>query len=267
MGGADTEISDATTTVALEMAWFEPLPIRQSAARLGLRSEASTRFERGVDPYGIDTPIARFVELLAETCPDCSSSTPARSTRGVAAAGDRSCEVRISEVNRILGTSLTADDLAAAARPDRVHRVTGGGDVRTVAIPSWRPDSAETRSTSSRRSPGMYGYDRIGKTVADVDRCTAGCRCPSSAAGCCARCCSAWASPRRCRTRSWRPATWPRPGSTATRCAITNPLVAEESVLRTSLRPGLLQASPSTSRTAGPASRCSRSVTSTRRAG
>ena len=70
MGGADTEISEATTTVALEMAWFAPLPISQSVARLGLRSEASMRFERGVDPYGIDTAIARFVELLAETCPD-----------------------------------------------------------------------------------------------------------------------------------------------------------------------------------------------------
>ncbi|MCX7864571.1 MAG: aspartyl protease family protein, partial [Novosphingobium sp.] len=40
------------------------------AARLGLRSEASARFERGVDPYGIDRSIARLVELLAEPCPD-----------------------------------------------------------------------------------------------------------------------------------------------------------------------------------------------------
>ena len=47
-----------------------PLPISQSVARLGLRSEASMRFERGVDPFGIDTAIARFVELLAETCPE-----------------------------------------------------------------------------------------------------------------------------------------------------------------------------------------------------
>ena len=55
-------------------------------------------------------------------------------------------------------------------------------------------------------------------------------------------CCSASGSPRRCRTRSWRPTSSPGPGSTATPLRITNPLVADESVLRTSLRPGLLRA-------------------------
>ena len=69
MGGLHSEITDATTVVALEVAWFEPNGIAQSVGRLGLRSEASTRFERGVDPYGIDRSIARFVELLRETCP------------------------------------------------------------------------------------------------------------------------------------------------------------------------------------------------------
>ena len=70
MGGADSEIADGTTTVALEVAWFEPLGIAASATRTGLRSDASNRFERDVDPYSIDLAIARFAELLAETCPD-----------------------------------------------------------------------------------------------------------------------------------------------------------------------------------------------------
>src|SRR5699024_5074611 len=52
MGGLGTEITDATTTVVLEIAWFQALGILQTSARLGLRSEASARFERGVDPYG-----------------------------------------------------------------------------------------------------------------------------------------------------------------------------------------------------------------------
>ena len=54
MGGQNTEISDATTVVALECAWFEPAAIMRSVVRAGLRSEASARFERGVDPLGID---------------------------------------------------------------------------------------------------------------------------------------------------------------------------------------------------------------------
>src|SRR5690606_16254660 len=70
MGGLHTEITDATTTVALEIAWFDELSVLQTAQRLGLRSEASARYERGCDPYVIDTARLRFVELLRETCPD-----------------------------------------------------------------------------------------------------------------------------------------------------------------------------------------------------
>ncbi|MBU6316192.1 MAG: phenylalanine--tRNA ligase subunit beta, partial [Acidobacteria bacterium] len=68
MGGQNTEISDSTTTVALETAWFESSAILRTVARMGLRSEASARFERGVDPYGIESSIGRFVELLSLTC-------------------------------------------------------------------------------------------------------------------------------------------------------------------------------------------------------
>ena len=70
MGGADTEIADGTTTVALEIAWFEPFGIAASVTRTGLRSDASNRFERGRRPVLDRLAIARFAELLAETCPD-----------------------------------------------------------------------------------------------------------------------------------------------------------------------------------------------------
>ena len=87
MGGLDTEITDATTTVALEIAWFQPLGVMQTAARLGLRSEASARFERGVDPYGIVRAIARFAELLHETCPDLVVHSGVVDVRGEALPG------------------------------------------------------------------------------------------------------------------------------------------------------------------------------------
>ena len=240
MGGADTEISEATTTVALEMAWFAPLPISQSGARLGLRSEASMRFERGVDPYGIDTAIARFVELLAETCPDLvvhAGAVDARS--GSLPPADRSCAVRVSAVNRILGTSLTGDDLAPLLDPIG-FTVTGGGDVRTVAIPSWRPDSAEEIDVIEEVAR-MYGYDRIGQVVA-----------ASTLHG-------RLSVPQQ-RRRQLRavllglgiteampnpflaPDTLTMAGLDGDALRIANPLVAEESVLRTSLRPGLLRA-------------------------
>src|SRR4051812_46586477 len=64
MGGASSEISEATTDVLVEMAWFQPMAIAQSSRRLGVRSEASARFEKGCDFNVIDLAHARFIELL-----------------------------------------------------------------------------------------------------------------------------------------------------------------------------------------------------------
>ena len=55
MGGASTEISESTSTVALEMAWWNPSAIAKTSRRLGLRSEAAAGFERGTDPEIIET--------------------------------------------------------------------------------------------------------------------------------------------------------------------------------------------------------------------
>ena len=240
MGGADTEISESTTDVALEMAWFAPVPLGRSAARLGLRSEASARFERGVDPYGIDAAIARFVELLGETSPDLVVQAGAVDARGESLPpAERSCQVRVSEVNRILGTSLAAGDLPGLLDPIG-FTVTGEGDVRTVRIPSWRPDSSEEIDVIEEVAR-LYGYDRIGK------------RMPASTRH------GHLTVPQQ-RRRLLRHVllglgiteAMPNPFlavSDLTRAGlddevlrITNPLVAEESVLRPSLRPGLLRA-------------------------
>src|SRR5256885_1063884 len=63
MGGASSEISDTTTTVLLEAAHFERMAIAHTSKRIGLRSEASARFERGCDPEGLERAVARFASL------------------------------------------------------------------------------------------------------------------------------------------------------------------------------------------------------------
>jgi phenylalanyl-tRNA synthetase beta chain len=240
MGGADTEISDGTTEVALEMAWFAPVPIGRSVSRHGLRSEASARFERGVDPYGIDNAIARFVELLGETCADLVVHAGAADARGGSIPPlERSCLVRISEVNRILGTALGADELAPLLDPIG-FTVGGDGDVRTVQIPSWRPDSNDEVDVIEEVAR-LYGYDRVGK------------RMPASTS-------HGHLTGAQQRRRLLRqvllglgitevlpnpflsPSDLDRAGLGGDALEITNPLVAEESVLRPSLRPGLLRA-------------------------
>ncbi len=64
MGGSEAEVHDATTEILLEAAYFQPLGISRSSKRLGLRSESSARFERGVDPNGVMTGSDRAAELL-----------------------------------------------------------------------------------------------------------------------------------------------------------------------------------------------------------
>ena len=69
MGGAASEISDATTDVLLEAAYFDPMCIARSSKRHALRTEGSNRFERGVDPQLALRASARFVAILRESCP------------------------------------------------------------------------------------------------------------------------------------------------------------------------------------------------------
>src|SRR5262249_56921567 len=73
MGGAAAEVSDVTTEILLESAYFEPAGIAKTAKRLGLRSEASARFERGIDPNSAGTGAMRAVELLQQV----AAATPA----------------------------------------------------------------------------------------------------------------------------------------------------------------------------------------------
>ena len=240
MGAANTIIGDTTTDVLLEVAWFEPAGIGQSVMHLGLRSDASARNERGVDPYSIDTAIARFVELLAETSPDVRVHPDRVDARGESLPPQaRHTTVRVTQVNRILGTTLTAGDLPRLLDPIG-YTVSGEGDAPTVALPSWRPDSAEEIDVIEEVAR-RYGYHRLGRIV------------PRPAE-------HGHLSPVQVRRRLLRqvllglgfseampnpfltPDSLEHAGLPPAAVHITNPLVAEESVLRTSLRPGLLKA-------------------------
>ena len=162
MGGLHSEISDATTTIALEIAWFEPLGIAKTAGRLGLRSEASLRFDRGVDPQGMPLAIARFVELLRLTCPGLvvhDGMVDAQSPQLPAAPV---LDVRVARVNGLLGTSLTSSEI--------IRLISGigfearGDSTLSVAVPSWRPDCTAEVDIIEEVAR-QYGYSNVGKTV------------------------------------------------------------------------------------------------------
>ena len=159
MGGASSEISADTTTVLLEAANFDAMAIARTSKRLGLRTEASARFERGVDPEGIDLATARFFELigsgdLAEGMLDDRSGVqpPPHIT------------LRASRVNALLGTELADEDLPPYLEPIgfSIRLVERG--VFEVVPPTFRPDVFIEVHVIEEVARHL-GYENVPKTV------------------------------------------------------------------------------------------------------
>jgi phenylalanyl-tRNA synthetase beta chain len=233
MGGASSEIDDATTEVALEMAWFDPVTIATTAARLGLRSEASARFERGVDPMVADRAIARFVELLRETAPAATAAPGLVDARGELPA-PAVVRVRPERVSALLGTRFEMADIARLIEP-----IGFACDGDQVTVPSWRPDCVVEVDVIEEVAR-HYGYEKLGKTV------------PGSAhPGRLTELQHARRLVRQVLVGAGLDEAMPDPllapedltraGLDATAVRLTNPLAAEGGILRPSLRPGLLE--------------------------
>ncbi len=110
MGGASSEIGPETTDVLLEAAFFDPMTIARSTKRHGLRSEASNRFERGVDPQLALRAAARFVAVLRESCPDLQWLADPLDVRGVLPSVP-TIELRAGDVARGLGVELDESEI------------------------------------------------------------------------------------------------------------------------------------------------------------
>ncbi|HEV7525090.1 MAG TPA: phenylalanine--tRNA ligase subunit beta, partial [Acidimicrobiia bacterium] len=110
MGGAAAEVSESTTEILLESAYFEPSGIALTAKRLGLRSEASARFERGVDPNNAGSGAQRAMELFAQV----AAAVPAAGAIDVYPHPIERARitVRAERVNQLLGTSLSPAEIA-----------------------------------------------------------------------------------------------------------------------------------------------------------
>ena len=239
MGGQNTEISSATHTIAVEAAWFEPMGILRSVARMGLRSEASARFERGVDPYGIDASIDRFVELLRLTCPDLVVHQGRVDARSQHLPSPTTILVRPARVGALLGTPFTAREIVSLIQPIGFECLAEG-DHLIVTVPSWRPDCT-LEVDIVEEVARHFGYGKLGKTVPRSSE-------PGRLSG---------VQQRRRRLRDILlglgcSEAMPHPfltagdlekaGLPAAAVRLVNPLVVGDDVLRTSLRPGLLKA-------------------------
>lgn len=158
IGGADSEIGPSTGNVLVEAAHFEPRSVRRTARRLGLQTDASYRFERGVDPaapLAAQALAARLLHQLAGgvVAPGVVDAYPAPTPL-------RQLTLHPSELRRLLGFDPdpreTRDALAALQlSPEQA----GGSDVR-VTVPTWRGD-LEREADLVEEVARHVGYDRI----------------------------------------------------------------------------------------------------------
>ncbi len=157
MGGASSEIAGTTTEVLLEAAYFAPMAIARTSKRLGLRTEASARFERGCDPWGIEPSVRRFCQLLAESVPELRVADGMLDVRGEVPE-PFAVAVPVARVHRQIGVELGREEIARLIGPIGFTVLEDAGDDGrlTVVVPTNRPDVR----------PEPYGVDDVIEEIA-----------------------------------------------------------------------------------------------------
>jgi phenylalanyl-tRNA synthetase beta chain len=250
MGGSTSEVSAGTTDVLLESAYFERMGIARSSKRLKLRSESSARFERGIDPDAIALNAERAMELLvdvagAQVAPDSCDVYPAPVERA-------RIRVRSARVNAVLGTDLDAEDVWDSLAPLGIELTSpevdgaevdgAGADELVAVVPTFRPD-LEREIDLVEEVARRIGFDRIGRTLPDTHGQVGMLTVPQRERRLVADALVGLGLSEAITLSLVAPADLERAGAPLDRVVrATNPLRAEESVLRTAVLPGLLRA-------------------------
>ncbi len=164
MGGENSEVREDTTTLLLEAANFDPVRVRLTAARLGLRTEASSRFEKRLDPESAWAAARRFTQLVLEHCPGATV------TRRVADAYPRPypavrIEMPYDLVSRRLGMRISDGEVRANLM-DLGFEVHEERDVLQVDVPSWRATKdVECAEDLVEEAGRIHGYDHVPETA------------------------------------------------------------------------------------------------------
>src|SRR5690625_168581 len=161
MGGANTEVHDGTKHVLLEAAYFDPLTVRKASEHTGLRSDASNRFEKGVDPNRIHQAALRACQLLEKY-----ANGEVLSNSVIVDELDRSektVNMNVREVNRRLGTNISHEEIDNILRKLRFSFENDGDDYK-VTIPTRRGDISIFEDMLEEVAR-IYGYDHLPYTL------------------------------------------------------------------------------------------------------
>lgn len=161
MGGLHSEVTAQTTNILLEAASFTGPSIRRTSRRLGLRSEASLRFEKGINPQICEVAADRVAQLIAQLgAGEATAGIVDNYPRPIA---EKTVELRVARVNKILGIALTIEEVAAFMK--RLGFVfTIDHDTLAVQVPTRRVDIT-IEEDLIEEVVRLYGYNNIPTTL------------------------------------------------------------------------------------------------------
>lgn len=165
MGGLDSEIKPDTETVVLESANFVGSSVRQTSKKLGLRTEASGRYEKGIDPNLCEEAADRVCALIDEL----GYGKVLEGSVDIYKSPEHPQVVsaRVSRINKVLGTDLSREDMVAILESLEM-KVQGTGDDMIVTAPTVRQDILKEVDFVEEIAR-MYGYDNLPNTLPKLD--------------------------------------------------------------------------------------------------
>ncbi|MCL5267684.1 MAG: phenylalanine--tRNA ligase subunit beta [Bacteroidetes bacterium] len=158
MGGANSEINPVTTDILIESANFSPSSVRRTSKKLGLSTEASYRFERGVDPNLTLAALDRVTEIIVQT----GGGTVAQGVIDIASTkfAPRRIELHVDQVNRLLGTRLASGEIRRLLESIEIHCDKKSETIFVCFAPTFRGD-LEREVDLIEEVGRLYGYEKI----------------------------------------------------------------------------------------------------------
>ena len=158
MGSAESEVSNETSTIVIESAYFEPTQVRRTSKALQLKTDASYRFERGTDPNMVLQPLERVCQLIQELGGGKVASSPIDcKTESV---DPWTVHLRLARVNQLLGTQLSQGEVEAILKRLTFTVKTGSDQTFEVTVPTYRHDVTEEIDLVEEVAR-LYGYQNL----------------------------------------------------------------------------------------------------------
>ncbi len=171
MGGAETEVSDETTRILLECAYFEPTTVRRSAKRHGLHTESSHRFERGIDAGSVNESMWRALELIDQVQHEVSATVPQRVDVGVAGKEPTAVDpipLSVQRVETLLGISIDGERCRTLLESLGIEIVSMLTDDEMVCRPPSHRGDLRRPADLVEEVARLHGYDEIPAVLPSV---------------------------------------------------------------------------------------------------